>query len=55
MPLPGAYVNRSNTPGQYCANCKHYSNNYCIAFKEQVAPYGWCKAWKGVEDEIRST
>ena len=53
MPLPGAYVNRSNTPGQYCANCKHYINNYCIAFKEQVAPGGWCKIWSGLE--IRST
>ena len=55
MPLPGAYVNRSNTPGQYCSNCKHYSNNYCIAFKEQVAPYGWCKVWEKVGNEIRSS
>ena len=52
MPLPEAYVNRSNTPGQYCSNCKHYINNYCIAFKEQVAPGGWCKIWQGVNLEV---
>jgi hypothetical protein len=55
MPLPGAYVNRSNTPGEYCSNCKHYSNNHCIAFKEQVAAYGWCKIWEKVGNEIRSS
>ena len=52
MALPRAYVNRSNTTGQYCSNCKHYINNYCIAFKEQVAPGGWCKVWESIE--IRS-
>ena len=55
MPLPGAYVNRSNTLGEYCSNCKHYSNNHCIAFKEQVAAYGWCKIWEKVGNEIRSS
>jgi len=55
MPLPGAYVNRSNTVGEYCSNCKHYSNNHCIAFKEQVAAYGWCKIWEKVGNEIRSS
>jgi hypothetical protein len=55
MPLPGAYVNRSNTAGEYCSNCKHYSNNHCVAFKEQVAAYGWCKVWEKVGNEIRSS
>ncbi len=55
MPLPGAYVNRSNTVGEYCSNCKHYSNNHCVAFKEQVAAYGWCKVWEKVGNEIRSS
>ncbi len=49
MPLPGAYVERSNRIGQYCSNCKHYINNYCNAFEELVAPYGWCKAWEKIK------
>jgi len=54
MALPGAYVNRSNTIGQYCSNCEYYSNNYCIKFQEQVAPYGWCAVWESV-NEVRSS
>jgi hypothetical protein len=55
MPLPGKYVDRSPKAGEYCSNCKHYSNNYCVAFKEKVAPYGWCAVWEGMENEIRSS
>ena len=55
MALPEAYVNRSNTIGQYCSNCEYYSNNYCVKFQEQVAAYGWCAVWEPVENEIRST
>jgi len=49
MELPGAYVARSNTTGEYCGNCKHYLNNYCIKFEEQVAPGGWCAVWEPYE------
>ena len=42
MALPGAYVVNSPELGEYCNNCVHYSNNYCIKFYKEVAPYGWC-------------
>ena len=32
MALPGAYVVNSPKPGEFCNNCMHYSNNYCIKF-----------------------
>jgi hypothetical protein len=50
--LPGAYVVNSPKPGQYCGNCMHYINNYCTKFIEEVAPYGWCKVWQGVQLEV---
>jgi hypothetical protein len=50
MALPSAYVNVSPIPGQYCDNCKHYSNNYCLKFAKEVAPYGWCKVWEPINE-----
>ena len=55
MELPGAYVVNSPNVGEYCNNCMHYSNNYCIKFKNEVAPYGWWAVWKAMNYEIRST
>jgi len=55
MALPGKYVDRSPKAGEYCSNCKHYSNNHCVLFNEKVAPYGWCAVWEGVGNEIRSS
>ena len=54
MPLPKAYVNNTSKIGQYCGNCEYYSNNYCVKFQEQVAPYGWCAVWESI-DEVRSS
>ena len=51
MPLPEAYVNKTYTTGEYCANCEYYTNNHCIKFNETVAPYGWCAAWESTDEE----
>lgn len=52
MALPGAYVVNSPKSGQYCSNCMHYSNNYCIKFVKEVAPYGWCAVWEPIKNEV---
>jgi len=54
MALPGAYVVNSPKPGEYCDNCMHYSNNYCIKFYKEVAPYGWCAVWEPMNNEVWS-
>ena len=35
MALPGAYVVNSPKPGEFCNNCMHYSNNYCLKFNKR--------------------
>lgn len=52
MALPGAYVVNSPKLGEYCNNCLHYSNNYCLKFAKEVAAYGWCAVWEPIKNEV---
>ena len=62
--LPEAYrkaEDEGETKGQACINCKFYHEDhedhrfYCSAWKAQVRPQYWCKAWRAVEDALAET
>ena len=46
--LPKAYSlgNTLDNPNEFCHNCKHYADDYCIKWDADVRHEYWCKSWQ---------